>query len=72
MSASAAVDIEPDAGGGFSISLIRLVTKAEVPDLDAQTFAKCAEAAKNGFPLSKALAAVEITLEAHLVAAATS
>jgi osmotically inducible protein OsmC len=69
VSTSAAVDIGPDPGGGFSISKIHLTTEADVPGADAQTFAKCAEAAKRGCPLSKALASVEITLDAHLVGA---
>ncbi|MBU6485437.1 MAG: OsmC family protein [Betaproteobacteria bacterium] len=67
VSTTAAVDIRPDPGGGFSISGIHLTTEAEVPGADAKTFADCAQAAKSGCPLSKALAAVEITLDARLV-----
>jgi osmotically inducible protein OsmC len=37
-----------------------------VPGLDAVTFAKHAEAAKSGCPVSKALTGVEITLDARL------
>jgi osmotically inducible protein OsmC len=69
VSTSAAVDIGPDSGGGFAISKIHLTTEAEVPGADEQTFAKCADAAKHGCPLSKALASVEITLDARLVGA---
>lgn len=65
---TAEVDIKP-SDGGFAITAIRLKTEAEVPGIDAQAFARCAEAAKRGCPLSKALAAVEIALDARLVGA---
>ena len=51
---------------GFSISRIDLRTQAEVPGIDQAAFAEQAEAAKKGCPVSKALAAVEITLDATL------
>ena len=51
---------------GFSITRIHLETAAEVPGLDAGEFQKIAEAAKKGCPVSRALQAVEITLEAKL------
>lgn len=69
VSTTAAVDIRPDPGGGFSIARIHLTTEAEVPGADPKTFADCARAAKTGCPLSKALAGVEITLDAHLAGA---
>jgi lipoyl-dependent peroxiredoxin len=53
--------------GGFGITKIDLVTRADVPGIDAAEFEKHAEAAKAGCPVSKALAAVEITLDAQLV-----
>jgi lipoyl-dependent peroxiredoxin len=50
--------------GGFGITKIALSVTGEVPGLDADGFAAAAQAAKDGCPLSKALAAVpEITLE---------
>lgn len=52
--------------GGFSISRIDLVTEADVPGIDAATFQKFAEEAKNICPVSKALAGTEITLKATL------
>ena len=53
---------------GFAITRIHLVTEAEVPDIDEQTFLEQAEAAKRGCPVSVALGAVDqITLEATLV-----
>jgi osmotically inducible protein OsmC len=65
---SAAVDIEPSAGG-FSITRIHLKTEADVPGIDAEAFAKSADAAKRGCPVSKALGSVDITLDARLVGA---
>jgi osmotically inducible protein OsmC len=64
---SAAVHIEqvPD---GFAIPKIELRTRARVPGLDAGEFAKHAQAAKEGCPVSKALASVDtIELDAELV-----
>lgn len=51
---------------GFSITRIHLDTEAEVPGLDAGEFQKIAEAAKKGCPVSRALQAVEITMDAKL------
>jgi osmotically inducible protein OsmC len=53
--------------GGFAISKIDLITEGSVPGVDAATFAKIAEEAKINCPVSKALAALEITLTAKLV-----
>ncbi len=50
---------------GFDITRIELSTLAEVPGLDAATFARIAEEAKN-CTVSRALAGTEITLEANL------
>ena len=54
-------------GEGFSITKIELVTEAQIPGIDDATFQTNAEAAKKGCPVSKALAATEITLQAKLV-----
>src|SRR5947209_1952306 len=54
--------------GGFGITRIELRTEAEVPGIDEATFKEQAETAKANCPVSKALAAVEITLDATLVA----
>jgi lipoyl-dependent peroxiredoxin len=51
---------------GFSITKIELVTRAKVPGVDDKTFQEKAEAAKTGCPVSKALQAVTITLDARL------
>ncbi len=63
---TADVAIEPD-GPGFSITSIVLRTVAEVPGASEADFLKAAEAAKVGCPVSKALKAVPISLEAHLM-----
>ena len=51
---------------GFAISRIELDTTADVPGMDEQTFLKQAEEAKNNCPVSRALAGVEISLDARL------
>lgn len=53
-------------GEGFGITGIRLTCEAQVPGIDADTFRKHADGAKEGCPVSKALASVPITLEATL------
>jgi osmotically inducible protein OsmC len=52
---------------GFRISAIELETEADVPGIDDAAFQKEAAAAKAGCPVSQALAAVDITLNARLV-----
>lgn len=52
---------------GFSISRIELACEAEVPGIDDAAFQEQAQAAKAGCPVSRALAAIEIRLEAKLV-----
>ncbi len=63
---TAKVSVEK-AGDGFSITRSALSTEAEVPGIDETAFQKHADAAKAGCPVSRALAGVEITLEAKLV-----
>ena len=45
---------------------VRYVVDAEVPGIDDAAFQEQARQAKEGCPVSKALAATEITLEARL------
>ncbi|MBW3610742.1 MAG: OsmC family protein [Actinobacteria bacterium] len=52
--------------GAPAITGIDLRTEGTVPGLDQAAFVEHAEAAKAGCPVSKALAAVDITLEARL------
>ncbi len=53
--------------GGFEIKKSHLVTEVSVPGIDEAEFQKHAEAAKKGCPVSKALGAIEITMDAKLV-----
>lgn len=53
--------------GGWQIAEIKLVTKAKIPGIEMQEFAKYASDAKDSCPVSKALKAVDIFLEAHLI-----
>jgi osmotically inducible protein OsmC len=53
---------------GFAIPRIELVTEAEVPKIDEAAFQQQAETAKKNCPISKLLAAAEITLQAKLLA----
>ncbi len=52
--------------GAPTITTVALTVRGEVGDLDADGFEKAAQAAKAGCPVSKALAGVEITLDAAL------
>ena len=62
----AKVHLSPADGGGFRISRVDLVTNADVPGIEESAFQQAAQAAKEGCPVSKALAAVEITVSATL------
>jgi osmotically inducible protein OsmC len=53
--------------GAPTITTIELDTEAEVPELDEATFLEKAEDSKKGCPVSKALAGVDIKLNAKLV-----
>lgn len=52
--------------GDPQITTIKLTVNADVPEIDNDTFMKSAEAAKKGCPVSKALAGVNIQLDASL------
>jgi osmotically inducible protein OsmC len=54
-------------GDAFSITRIDLETEAQVPGLDDAAFQKFATGAKENCPLSKALAATDIHLNAKLL-----
>ena len=55
------VSLGPDPAGGF-----KLTVRGEVEGLDDAQFAKVAQDAKVGCPVSKALTGVDITLDAAL------
>ncbi len=54
-------------GESFSITRIVLDTEAQVPNIDEKTFREQAEGAKKNCPVSRALAATPIELNARLV-----
>jgi osmotically inducible protein OsmC len=62
---TAHVHLEPREEGP-AITRIELQTEAEVPGIDEDEFQQHAQAAKEGCPVSKALAGVDISLEAKL------
>lgn len=62
IAATASVTFKPGTG----VTGSHLNVNATVPGLDAADFARIAEDAKQNCPISKALAGVEITLEATL------
>ena len=51
---------------GFAITKVELRTRAAVPGMSPAAFSEQAQAAKKGCPVSKALAGVDISLEATL------
>jgi osmotically inducible protein OsmC len=53
-------------GDGFKITGIKLKVRAQVPGMDAEAFRQAAEATKTGCPVSQALSAVPIELDAAL------
>ena len=60
-------DVELSMDGGPTICSIKLATRAKVPGLDATKFRAIADDAKQNCPVSKALSAVPISLDAELV-----
>jgi osmotically inducible protein OsmC len=64
--ATAHVTVAPD-NGGFRITKSHLVCEAKVRGLDQAAFARHAETARESCPVSRALARIEITLEARLI-----
>lgn len=60
---TADVSLGPDKAGGFRLTGIVLTVSGEVDGLDADGFARAAEAAKETCPVSKALTGVDISLQ---------
>ena len=54
-------------GEGFKITKITLQTEGQVPGIDEKTFRETAEKAKTGCPVSQALSATPIELDARLI-----
>ena len=66
VSTTAKVSLE-NVSGAFQITTIELTMEADVPGIDEKTFQEQAESAKKNCPVSKALAGVNIKLNARLV-----
>jgi osmotically inducible protein OsmC len=64
--AAARVAFETGRSDGAAITAIDLEVRARVPGIDLAAFQAAAEAARVGCPVSKALAGVEIRLQASL------
>jgi lipoyl-dependent peroxiredoxin len=60
------VSLGPDPAGGSRLTGIKLTVRGEVEGLDDAQFAKAAQDAKAGCPVSKALTGVDISLDAQL------
>ena len=60
-------EVDLSMEGGPTMSAIRLFTRARVPGIDEAKFRAVADDAKTNCPVSKALSAVPITLEAELL-----
>ena len=60
-------EVDLSMEGRPTLSAIRLFTKAKVPGIDEAKFRAVADDAKTNCPVSKALSAVPITLEAELL-----
>ena len=65
VSTTATVHLEK-IGDAFTITRIDLACDARVPGVEESTFQELAEGAKKSCPVSRALAATEITLETRL------
>ena len=66
VSTQARVHLDKD-GEGFAIKKIDLVTEANIPEISEEDFQEQAKTAKENCPVSKALAGVDISLDAKLV-----
>ncbi len=63
----ASVTLGPDPAGGFHISSIDLVVRANVSGVDESVFKDAANATKKGCPIAKLFAGTTIHLDAQLV-----
>lgn len=67
LEAKAEVTVQEATGGGFEIVRSTITLTGSVADISEETFVRIAREAKEVCPVSKALGAIEITLEARLV-----
>ena len=68
LTTSAEVTVGPVEGKGNTISKSALTLRGDVPGMDEAKFLELAKKAKEGCPVSRALGAIEITLDAQLEA----
>ena len=66
LDAKAVVTYGPAAGGGFEITESAITLVGTVPGIDEAKFKQLAEQAKAGCPVSKALGAIKVSLDAKL------
>ncbi|WP_185984227.1 OsmC family protein [Aureimonas mangrovi] len=66
LKARAVVTVEQEAGG-FTVKSSAITLEAKVPGIEDGKFQELAKKAKEGCPISKALGAIEVTLDAALV-----
>lgn len=66
LKATSVVNVEQVAAG-FEIQQSAITLEAKVPGIDKAKFDELAEKAKSGCPVSKALGAITVTLDAKLV-----
>ncbi|TKT82861.1 OsmC family protein [Aquamicrobium sp. LC103] len=66
LEAKAVVSYGPAAGGGFEITGSSISLVGKVPGMEEAKFIELAEKAKAGCPVSKALGAIRISLDAKL------
>lgn len=66
LDAKAKVNVQPAQGGGFEITRSAITLVGTVPGISEDDFKKLAGKAKETCPLSKALGAIEVTLDASL------
>ena len=63
----ASVTLGPDPAGGFHISSIDLVVRANVPGIDNDALQEATEATRTGCPIAKLYAGTTINVDAQLL-----
>ena len=66
LDATATVTVDPDPANGFTIKSSAIQLVGNVPGIDEAKFQELAAKAKAGCPVSRALGAIEVTLDARL------
>lgn len=66
LEATATVTVDPDPANGFTIKSSAIELVGTVPGIDDAKFLELAAKAKAGCPVSRALGAIEVTLNARL------